>query len=242
MLRPSSFPSMGEEIADALGKRLGPVEPLLPDDPKAALRLRQSQDGRVHRPSDRGRPGDAGRDGRDGNVTGSGPRKVEFDGGVYCGRRSSIAIDEPSAGQSGIPCFPTPAWLRCRKPKCSSRSALRWPSPRSRGTRLHGAAARLPADRPSQPRSDLDHEYVLGPAARGKHVRVSLQTAGAGAGERVLKGAARELEPMGCCADNPLPCVLCCDLRVLALLSPCDEVPRRGARNSVRPFCIRQRG
>ena len=76
-------PAHAAEIADALAQRLGPVEPL-PDRgrERRLAGFRESEDGRVHRRGDRGRPANPGAE----DVTAkyrNGPRKVDLDGGVY---------------------------------------------------------------------------------------------------------------------------------------------------------------
>ena len=124
-------PKYAAEIADALAQKLGPVAPLPAQDENARLsafanpRMAESIDAAIE--EGLRTPGAV-------EVTAkyrNGPRKVTFEGAVYL-RPTIVLCDSfahPLANREFL--FPTPASCRCRRPRCSARSAPRWWSPPS---------------------------------------------------------------------------------------------------------------
>jgi acyl-CoA reductase-like NAD-dependent aldehyde dehydrogenase len=126
-------PRHAAEIADALARKLGPIEPLSPTNPDAKLsgfanpKMAEYIDGAIE--ADLATPGAT-------EVTAKyrkGPRKVEFEGGVYL-RPTIVHCDSfkhPLANREFL--CPTRVSSRCRRARCSHRSGRRWSSRRSRG-------------------------------------------------------------------------------------------------------------
>ena len=171
-------PKYAAEIADALAQKLGPIAPAAPEDEQAKLsgfanpKMAEFIDSAIESGLET-----PGADRRDREI----PRRPAQ------GRRRPRPLSAPdhralrelraSAGEQGIP-LP----VRERGADSAGRNARedRPVAGRHRdheGPRFHRAAPRLRAHRAAQSRPDPHDENLVGPAARGEHVRVPVQAA-----------------------------------------------------------------
>ncbi len=101
---------------------------------RAPLRLRQSQDGRLHRQRHRRRPANARRRRRHREVP-QRPAQGRRGTASTCARRSCAATPSRTRSRTRNSSARTPAWSKCRSRRCSAKSAHRSSSPPSRRIR-----------------------------------------------------------------------------------------------------------